>query len=101
MSVQGFPNLVLYDDVSFNINLGNEVIQLYGIDNTALGIFSLNSRGTTNTGNYNTGVGFYSGKNNTSGNFNTYVGYNTGYGNTSGTNNTFLGANSDTDQLAN
>jgi hypothetical protein len=56
--------------------------------NTAIGARAL----SLNTSQYNTGLGYSAGYNNTSGSQNVYIGYNAGLGITTGSNNTIVGA---------
>jgi hypothetical protein len=72
---------------------GTSIIQVQlgdsgGIENTALGVFSLYYN---TSGSYNTAIGLASLQSNTTASNNTAVGYQAGYANTTGTQNAFFG----------
>ena len=84
----------LTDSVGIGLNTPNNLLQvknLINFDNATSGTFIGQKTGINNTANYNTFIGFESGKATTSGKQNVFIGYKSGTANTAGKNNVFIG----------
>ena len=89
----GVSSLLHNTSGSYNTALGADVMyySTVGIANTATGAYAM----FNNTGNYNTGIGYYALESTTGAYYNTAVGYEAGDSYDNGYNNVFVGANTD------